>query len=157
MKTLALLLCLLSSCAIGQTVPKIGVKFVCTCNDMVGARYATAIRDLIAVSPRYAAANDFVEGPANARVFNMGIRAITLDPQVGSPGNGTAVAVTITWGYLYINNILQICTSESVKECAENTIASFDAAVATIQPPQNSSAPAYVIPERKYDPNSPAK
>lgn len=126
MKTITLVLCLLISCAFGQTAPKKGVKFVCTCNDSVGARYATAVRDLIAASPRYTSADDFIENPGPSSIPHMGIRVVSLDPQVGSPGNGAALAVVITWGTFYLTSSLQICTSENVRTCAENTIALLD-------------------------------
>ena len=165
MKALAFLLFLSPIGSLGQSTQKIGVKFSCTCNDTVGARYATAVRDLIAVSPRYKLVGDFVEGSKSARVFNMGIRVVSLDPQGGSPGNGTALATVITWGYLYATNTLQICTSEAVQTCAANTIATLDSEVAIIQEStsenlntkKNASPPAYIPPERTYEPNPSAK
>jgi hypothetical protein len=119
-------LLLFSSVAFAQSVPKTGVKFVCTCTDTVGARYATAVRDLIATSPRYKPAAEFIEGPENSKIYNMGIRVTSLDPQVGNPGNGSALAITITWGALYMTNYIQICPSRDVQTCAANTIADLD-------------------------------
>src|SRR5438874_7295835 len=103
MKALALLF-VWSSAVFAQSPPKTGIKFICTCTDSVGARYATAVRDLIATSPRYKPAAEFIEGSENARVYNMGIRVVSLDPQAGNPGNGSALAITLTWGVAYVSN-----------------------------------------------------
>lgn len=125
-KLLCIALLLLPSIAFGQNANKAGVKFDCTCNDSVGARYATAVRDLIAASPRYESAEDFVENPGKSAIYHMGIRVVSLDPQAGNPGHGSALSIVITWGAFYLASSLQICTSDGVRECAENTMAIMD-------------------------------
>ncbi len=52
--SLAIILAIMTAKVFAQApVRKIPIFFQCTCDDPVGSRLATAVRDLIAVSPRY--------------------------------------------------------------------------------------------------------
>jgi hypothetical protein len=68
-----------------------------------------------------------MDGPANARIYNMGIRVVSLDPQEGNPGRASVVAISITWGVAYMSTYIQVCPSNDVQTCAANTIADLDA------------------------------
>lgn len=130
MKYLLLFLCF-SSCAFGQSKPevmphKIKVHLNCTCEDVVGSKYATALRDLIATSPRYIAADNFVDGTGTTAVWNYGLRIVTLDPSNGKTGVSTVIAVTITWGPIFLDSLVQTCGDEVAKSCASSTFASLD-------------------------------
>lgn len=122
-----LLLC--STAVFGQSVVKTGVKFTCTCEDNLGARYATAVRDLIASSPRYELASEFSGKNGTTPFVNWGIRVVSVDPSAGNNGNDTVLSVVITLGQYYLTHSVQYCTSARVKDCAANAIALLDGQV----------------------------
>ena len=115
-----------------QAPSKIPVKFTCTCSDPVGARYATALRDLVAASPRYSASSDYVVGKGEDEVWHWGIRVVSLDPTVGKLGESTVLSVTLTFGNLYIDAVVQSCLADSPKHCAEDTLSSLDGDIAEL-------------------------
>ena len=75
-------------------VRKIPIFFQCTCDDPVGSRLATAVRDLIATSPRYfKSGGDFTQEGAN--VFPIwSIRVVTRDTDENASRSMIAVAFT---------------------------------------------------------------
>jgi hypothetical protein len=105
-------------------VRKIPIFFQCTCDDPVGSRIATALRDLIATSPRYFKyGGDFSQQGAN--VFPIwSIRMVTRDTDENA--SRTMVAVAFTRGLFYESLSVQTCGSSKVKECAEGILADLD-------------------------------
>ena len=105
-------------------VRKIPIFFQCTCDDPVGSRIATAVRDLIATSPRYfKSGGDFSQQGAN--VFPIwSIRMVTRDTDENA--TRTMVAVAFTRGLFYESLSVQSCGSLRVKECAEGILADLD-------------------------------
>lgn len=126
MKNLVFLLLLLPMMAFGQTPTKTGVKFSCMCNDEVGARYATAIRDLIASSPRYQSAVEYQTDLGKSDTWNYGIRVVSLDPTNGKVGTSSVLSIVITWGPVYLQSYVEVCPTDSVKSCAIGTFADLD-------------------------------
>jgi hypothetical protein len=104
--------------------PKIPVFFQCTCDDPVGSRIATAVRDLIAVSPRYfKSGSDITRQGSN--VFPVwSIRIVTRDTDENA--TATMVAVAVTRGLFFETLSVQSCGSFRVKECAEGILADLD-------------------------------
>jgi hypothetical protein len=125
---IALWLLTLSAPAFAQA-SKTPVHFQCQCDDAVGARYATAVRDLIAKSPRYIAVPDFIVGDTKDGHWNYGIRVISLDPSTNNIGNMSAIAIVITFGPLFDNTQIQTCYASDIQTCADNTMAFFDKTV----------------------------
>ncbi len=117
---------LVTSAAPGQAPAKKAIKFQCTCDDSVGVRYATAMRDLIAASPRYKSATEFTVGEGKGSVWNLGVRVVSIDPTVGKTGNSTVLSVVLTVGPLYMTSYVQVCTSDGVSSCAADTFAEID-------------------------------
>jgi hypothetical protein len=105
-------------------VRKTPVFFQCTCDDPIGSRIATAVRDLIATSPRYfKSGGDFSQQGAN--VFPIwSIRMVTRDTDENA--TRTMVAVAFTRGLFYESLSVQSCGSLRVKECAEGILADLD-------------------------------
>jgi hypothetical protein len=105
-------------------VRKIPIFFQCTCDDPVGARIATAVRDLIATSPRYfKSGGDFTQQGAN--VFPIwSIRMVTRDTDENA--TRSMIAVAVTRGLLFETISVQSCGSSRVKECAEGILADLD-------------------------------
>jgi hypothetical protein len=103
---------------------KIPVFFQCTCDDPVGSRIATAVRDLIATSPRYfKSGGDFTQQGAN--VFPIwSIRMVTRDTDENA--SRSMVAVALTRGLFFETLSVQSCGSLRVKECAEGILADLD-------------------------------
>ena len=105
-------------------VTKIPVFFQCTCDDPVGSRIATAVRDLIATSPRYfKSGSEFNRQGAN--VFPIwSIRVVTRDTDENA--SRSMIAVAFTRGLFFEALSVQICGSSRVKECAEGILADLD-------------------------------
>jgi hypothetical protein len=134
MKVLALVLllfCLAKSC-FGQEPRKTKVFFECTCDDVVGALWATSFRDLIASSPRYAEAEapefevmkDADGKPINA--YNWHVNVVT------SPAgrDSAAVSVVVLLGDSYfVTHLVQTCPHDKVGSCAANALASLDGTI----------------------------
>ena len=106
---------------------KTKVHFVCACSDVVGSKYATAFRDLLATSPRYEATSDFVQGKGSDAVWFGGVRVVSVDPSVNNSGERTVLAVTFTFGPAYVDTYVQTCSTDP-KECAQSTFAAMDKA-----------------------------
>jgi hypothetical protein len=106
------------------SVPKIPVFFQCTCDDPVGSRIATAVRDLIATSPRYfKSGSEFNQQGAN--VFPIwSIRVVTRDTDENA--SRTMIAVAFTRGLFFEALSVQSCGSLRVRECAEGILADLD-------------------------------
>jgi hypothetical protein len=128
MKTLAMclaILAIMTAKVFAQApVRKIPIFFQCTCDDPVGSRIATAVRDLIATSPRYfKSGSEFNQQGAN--VFPIwSIRMVTRD--TGENATQTMIAVAFTRGLFYESLSVQGCGTLRVKECAEGILADLD-------------------------------
>ena len=124
--SLAIILATMTAKVFAQApvVRKTPVFFQCTCDDAVGSRIATAVRDLIATSPRYfKSGGDFSQQGAN--VFPIwSIRMVTRDTDENA--TRTMVAVAFTRGLFYESLSVQSCGSLRVKECAEGILADLD-------------------------------
>ena len=105
-------------------VRKVPIFFQCTCDDPVGSRIATAVRDLIATSPRYfKSGSEFNQQGAN--VFPIwSIRMVTRDTNENA--SQAMIAVVFTRGLFFETLSVQSCGSLRVKECAEGILADFD-------------------------------
>jgi hypothetical protein len=105
-------------------VRKIPVFFQCTCDDPVGSRIATSIRDLIATSPRYfKSGSEFSRQGEN--VFPIwSIRMVTRDTDENA--SRSMIAVALTRGLFFETLSVQSCGSLRVKECAEGILADLD-------------------------------
>ena len=111
--------------AYGQSTKK-PVYFQCACTDSVGARVATAVRDLIALSPRYRPVGEFVSGTGDAAVWNWGLRCVSIDPSQGDVGQNAVFSVTITIGRVYQTSYVQVCGTAKIADCAATIMADLD-------------------------------
>jgi hypothetical protein len=122
MKTLV---CLLLLCVPGfAQTPKQKIYFQCTCNDPVGSRLATKLRDLIAQSPRYSRSESDFGGADEKYLPVWSIRIVTKD--VDGSGDRSVMAIAITQGLFLRDLYVLSCGSEKVTECAEGTLADLD-------------------------------
>jgi hypothetical protein len=128
MKRLAMclaILAMMTAKVFAQSPPsKVPVFFACACDDPVGSRIATAVRDLIAVSPRYSGSkSEFTRQGAN--VFPVwSIRMVSRDTDENA--SRTMIAVALTRGLFFETLSVQSCGSLRVKECAEGILADLD-------------------------------
>lgn len=113
-----------------QEPSKIPVFVDCTCDDAVGALYATALRDAIANSPRYTEAPGYYRtGPAPKRdkIRNWSISVVAMDDDSQNPGHSSALSVVILLGPdLFIQQFVQVCGRERAATCAARTLADLD-------------------------------
>ena len=134
MKTLALLVLLvcLNISSLGQEPRKTKVFFECTCDDVVGATWATSFRDLIASSPRYTeaqapefeVAKDADGKPLNAYNWHVNV--------VSSPAgrDSAALSIVVLLGQSYfVTHLVQACPRDKVASCAANALASLDGTI----------------------------
>jgi hypothetical protein len=129
---LAVLLSCLNASSPGQEQRKTKVFFECTCDDVVGATWATNFRDLIASSPRYTEAQapefevmkDGDGMPLNAYNWHVNV--------VSSPAGKdlAAISVVVLLGYSYfVTHLAQACPRDKVASCAANALASLDGTI----------------------------
>ena len=121
-----------ASFALAQAQHREKVVFNCTCNDAVGALYATALRDLFANSPRFVEAFTAEEKDKAGKVsgYNWKISVVSMDPSADNLGHTAALSVVFLLGdYGFVSQWIQICSRPEVKGCAEATLANFDAAM----------------------------
>ena len=134
MKVLAfvVLLSCLNAPSFGQEPRKTKVFFECTCDDVVGAAWATNFRDLIASSPRYAeapapefeVAKDAEGKPLNA--FNWHVNVVSSP----AGGDSAAISVVVLLGNSYfVTHLVQACPRDKVASCATNALASLDGTI----------------------------
>lgn len=131
MKSLILTICLAMALPVwGQSAEakKIPVKFTCTCTDIVGEAYATALRDALAKSPRYREAYLAQYKISNGKfAYNWQIKVVSMDPSRNSLGTRTVLSVVFLFGDTeYLDNVVQICGNAAASKCASATLASFD-------------------------------
>jgi hypothetical protein len=105
-------------------VRKIPIFFQCTCDDPVGSRIATAIRDLIAASPRYFKSGSEFNRQGADVVPIWSIRMVTRDTDENA--TRSMIAVAFTRGLFYESLSVQSCGSLRVRECAEGILADLD-------------------------------
>lgn len=123
MKAIAIVLCLLSSCALGQNNSRIPIYVQCDCSSTLAMTYATALRDAVANSPRYSLSTESIKA-SNGGSNNQWILRIVAIPE-GSQ-DIIAISVAFTFGDVFISNMVQTCGSEKVAECAKSTLSSAD-------------------------------
>jgi len=126
MKFIAFFALFCASIVLAQAPAKTPVHFDCSCDDNIGARYATAVRDLIAVSPRYQSTGAFKEGSGADTKWNYGIRVTSINPFNDEGNSSTALAVVFTYGELYLDSYIQVCGVAKIQSCAATTIAMLD-------------------------------
>jgi hypothetical protein len=127
---LAVVLVFLSSIhAFAGPAEKTKVKIDCTCNDAVGARFATALRDVVASSPRYVE-TPLSNEPGKDAPWHWVISIVSVDGELNNPNVSTALSIVILVGDdIFMSQFVQVCGSEKIKDCAAHTFASFDAEV----------------------------
>lgn len=134
MKILACLVLLFASAiTFGQNVQKSNktrIHFSCSCDDVVGSRYATALRDLIASSPRYELAASAEIKPNNAKeptTYNWQLSVVSVDLDQPAAGHATALSVVLLIGNtFYWTNWVQTCGAHATSDCAAMTLADID-------------------------------
>jgi hypothetical protein len=112
-----------------QPTQRTKIFFECTCNDPVGALYATAFRDLLATSPRYAEASEAVEKDNSGKVasLNWHFVVVSIDPSSANDGRSTVLSEVFLIGKdIYLFNRVQSFGRSSVQDAAKSTLASLD-------------------------------
>ena len=129
----ALFFCLNASC-FGQEPRKTKVYFDCTCDDVVGATWATSFRDLIASSPRYAEAPSPEYEVTKARTANRSMPTTGTSMLSPLPLAETRrlFSIVVLLGYSYfVTHLVQACPHDKVGSCAANALASLMAPFTT--------------------------
>jgi hypothetical protein len=130
----ALVFLLLSATSLGLAPTKTGIYIDCTCEDAIGALYATALRDVVANSPRYRLARFARERSADYQSFteNFVIHIVTVDINRDRPGVSTAISVAYSMTDIFLGNSVQTCGRERVQVCAETTLADADGTITKV-------------------------
>lgn len=105
---------------------KTAIYIDCTCEDMVGALYATALRDAIARSPRYSLASSPSEGSGKNLKYNWTLSIVSINDTAGSTGISTAISTVLNIGDIMFGQHIQSCGIDMVTSCAATTLASAD-------------------------------
>ena len=121
-----LLFVLFSALGIAQTPTKVAtprlVTIQCDCDDRVSMRVGTALRDQIALSPRYK------EVSANDSEGHWDINILAIDPDAGISDQGSmaVLSITVTRGNYLWTHLLKVCGRDRVDTCASDIISSMD-------------------------------
>lgn len=113
--------------AMGQT--KTTVVFDCTCSDPVGARFATAVRDALASSPRYMLGYTAVEKDKDGKAtrYHWHLKAVSLDPTPDNEGRSTAISLVLLVGDdVFLTHMVQSCGINKVDSCAADAVSFMD-------------------------------
>jgi len=110
----------------GESQKRIPVFFSCNCPDEVGKLYATALRDLLAKSPRYfeSASPDLTGGTIDGPP-KLSIVVTSMDPI----GDGKFMAhseVALLGASTYLYSTVAWCPKTKVDNCAASTLAALD-------------------------------
>jgi len=135
MKFIACLL-MLSSVAFGQATQRTKVKFNCTCDDAVAARYATAFRDLLAASPRFvetSLASEPTREGSKAKTYHWVISVLSIDTDNPERGIEIALSVIVTLDDSVFSHTIQTCGSAAASNCAARTLSEFDKTIHSFQ------------------------
>jgi len=125
---LALVMLLFTMPALGQAPTKVKIYVECTCDDIVGAQYATALRDAIARSPRYELASSPSVGVGKSLIYWWSLSIVTLDDSnsPAEPGHKTAISIVLTFNAAMVSQHIQTCGVSAVDHCAAMTLSSTD-------------------------------
>jgi hypothetical protein len=110
----------------GESHKRIPVFFSCNCADEVGKLYATALRDLLAKSPRYieSASPDLTGGAVDGPP-KLSIVVTSIDPT----GDGRFMAhseVGLLGASTYLYSTVGWCPKTEADHCAASTLAALD-------------------------------
>lgn len=79
--------------------PKFRIYFDCTCGDPIGAKYATAFRDLLASSPRYEEASVSQEKPKAGEKYGTYKWTVSVvSVKADEKGSSTALSLVLEIG-----------------------------------------------------------
>jgi len=121
--TLVLLLAATLQAHAQATNKKTLVEFKCTCEENLSLRYAAAVRDLLAKSPRYE------EVHANSGIFyswQVSVVSSGLSDRDRTNSDSIALSVVVTKGGFLMTHAVLLCGSGRLQGCAENTLAALD-------------------------------
>lgn len=132
-----LLLCcalVLSVCAEAQIPKKILSKVVisCTCQDSVGILYHSALKDAIALSPRFALST-LLEEKTSAKSGGhfIHISVVSIDDSVSGSSDSVALSVAYLVGdAVFLGQQVQTCNKFNLTACATATLSGLDAYLA---------------------------
>lgn len=109
---------------------KTAVALTCTCTDQVGQLYASALRDVIARSPRYRLALSPVGGTKRNPIYHYNIVVVSTDDSINNAGQSTALSVSFLIGSsIFLDSEVQVCGMYRVKYCARQTLAGLDSVI----------------------------
>lgn len=119
---LAFLFCLTTSVAACGQVKKASVYFHCNCEDSTGASLATALRDRLALSPRFQETSD-------STGMSFQIHMVTMDPSDNNNGYSTIYSVVITFGpTFYVTHTVGVCGARNLDTCSSQVLSGLDSA-----------------------------
>jgi hypothetical protein len=111
--------CCFSQTAVYGAKAKTKIAFNCACDDVVGSRYATAFRDLLAKSPRY-------EETDISKDAAWDLQVVSVDVDRTDSGHETAISFTINRHGLYRDSWVSVCGSNKVSSCAADDFSALD-------------------------------
>jgi len=145
-----LLFLILPAITVAQTPAKVSqprlVTINCACDDPISIRFGTAVRDQIALSPRYKE----IQSGENEKEGHWDINIVALDPEEGTRDAGirTVLSVVVTRGNYLWTHVAKVCGRDRVDSCASAMIATMDKDIEETQKifsgilkPAQSSAP----------------
>jgi len=113
-KLLSVFLLSLTASAQGTKTP---IQLDCSVQsgDTVGAQFCTAVRDVVATSPRYR------EVDRNRKGYKLSLATVAIEANIE-----TAVSIALTWDGVLLTNTVKICGTNIVQKCALESVSGFD-------------------------------
>jgi hypothetical protein len=105
-----------------QAQEKTKIAFQCQCSQPVAAMYASKVRDLLAISPRY------VEGKfSDKEPEGWKLSVVTTNiPSGDLAPSSVAMSIVLTLGGFLVSHDVQVCGTQKVDVCASTTLADLD-------------------------------
>ena len=95
---------------------------------------ATALRDQLAISPRYVEYDPPADSAASSKIFYWKIQVVSLDPTVGKMGDSSVMAVVFLGAPdFFLNDEIQVCLRNDADECAREVLSSFDDTISNLK------------------------
>lgn len=108
--------------------PSVRIVFDCQCQDETGARFATAFRELLAASPRYAEATEAIEQSGGGHVsYQWHLKVVSVDGSANGSGANAALSLVLLRGEdIFISQSVQVCGRLKAEACARSALAKVD-------------------------------
>lgn len=110
-----------------QPSRKIPVIISCNCEDEIGRRFASAIRDLLASSPRYYLVDDTAANRKSS--FSISLVSLVTDKDTSDQPIADAFSTVFLVNGYFLDQAVQTCGRDKVESCTKSTLSDLDSII----------------------------